>query len=337
MDNGEITNEEIDSIMRQFEDINLIESLDSNISECQSIIFEKEIIEQVDETNEDFLEENDIFTKNNKNNNPNYNKYLGVDGKLNNKEIIKFDENVLKEGILEIFVKLNIKELIENNNYFKRQNNFIQCINLLKNTNYFCFTYKLIEGCSFFSNFKVLDKFYQPFISISLDDIDKFYQPFISISLDGILNNTSFDIIFNNIFQNSYKVCINCGYGKDERIIPYKSKSYYNIISDIKNPLFLFFVCDFLNINVANTNSYNQQELLEFKKRIIYINKLITYFKNTIILNNSKYRLIGIITTPTSNHYTGCLINLESNIYGLKSNTNYYYDILNSNKKIKIN
>ena len=88
--------------MRQFEDINLNESLDSNISECQSIISENEILEQVDEKNEDFLEEtnnNNIFTKNNKNNNPNYNKYFGVDGKLNNKEIIKFDENILKEDI----------------------------------------------------------------------------------------------------------------------------------------------------------------------------------------------------------------------------------------------
>jgi len=81
--------------MRQFEDINLNESLESNISECQSIISENEIIEQIDEINEDFLEEtnnNDIFTKNNKNNNPNYNKYLGVDGKLNNKKIILFNQ-----------------------------------------------------------------------------------------------------------------------------------------------------------------------------------------------------------------------------------------------------
>ena len=65
---------------------------------------------------------------------------------LNNicKEIIKCDESILKEGIWDIFVKLNIKELIENSNYFKRQNNFIQCINLLKDTEYFCFTYKSI-------------------------------------------------------------------------------------------------------------------------------------------------------------------------------------------------
>ena len=59
----------------------------------------------------------------------------------------------------------------------------------------------------------------------------------------------------------------------------------------------------------------NQQELLEFKKRIMYNKILITYFKNNIILNSSNYGLIGIVITPTSNHYTGCLINLESNIY----------------------
>lgn len=56
----------------------------------------------------------------------------------------KVNLSILKEGIWDIFVKLNIKELIENSNYFKRQNNFIQCINLLKDTEYFCFTYKSI-------------------------------------------------------------------------------------------------------------------------------------------------------------------------------------------------
>lgn len=73
----------------------------------------------------------------------------------------------------------------------------------------------------------------------------------------------------------------------------------------------------------------------------MYNKILITYFKNNIILNSSNYGLIGIVTTPTSNHYTNCLINLESNIYWLMSHTNYYYNSLNSNiipiKNIDIN
>ena len=80
--------------MRQFEDINLNQSLESNKSECQPVISENEIIEQLDEINEDFLEEtnnNDIFSKNNKNSNPNYNKFLGLDGKLNIKKILSFN------------------------------------------------------------------------------------------------------------------------------------------------------------------------------------------------------------------------------------------------------
>ena len=81
--------------MRQFEDINLNQSLESNKSECQPVISENEIIEQLDEINEDFLEEtnnNDILSKNNKNNNPNYNKFLGLDGELNNKKILSFNQ-----------------------------------------------------------------------------------------------------------------------------------------------------------------------------------------------------------------------------------------------------
>ena len=81
--------------MRQFEDINLNQSLESNKSECQPVISENEIIEQLDEINEDFLEEtnnNDIFSKNNKNNNPIYNKFLGLDGELNNKKILSFNQ-----------------------------------------------------------------------------------------------------------------------------------------------------------------------------------------------------------------------------------------------------
>ena len=81
--------------MRQFENINLNQSLESNKSECQPVISENEIIEQLDEINEDFLEEtnnNDILSKNNKNNNPNYNKFLGLDGELNNKKILSFNQ-----------------------------------------------------------------------------------------------------------------------------------------------------------------------------------------------------------------------------------------------------
>ncbi len=84
-----------------------------------------------------------------------------------------------------------------------------------------------------------------------------------------------------------------------------------------------------LNYNNDDTASYNQQERLELKKIVSYNNKLISYFKNIIILNNTNYKFIGIVTTTNFNHYNGYLINLESSIFGLNSKKNYYYDSLN--------
>ena len=105
--------------------------------------------------------------------------------------------------------------------------------------------------------------------------------------------------------------------GYEESCILSKSNSYYSIINDIKNPLFLFFVCDFLNYNSDDTISYKQQEGIGFKKRVSYNNKIISFFENVIILNNTNYKLIDIVTTHTFNHYNGYLINIESSIFEL--------------------
>ena len=63
--------------------------------------------------------------------------------------LIKFGENILNNDIWELFITLNITELISKNSYFKEQNNFLQCINLLQNKELFCFKFISIEGCTF--------------------------------------------------------------------------------------------------------------------------------------------------------------------------------------------
>ena len=75
--------------MKQFEDINLNGTQDLNLSEIQSRLSENDLNEQLDEIKEKFLNEsntNDKYTSINKFINANYNKYVGLEGNLNNKK-----------------------------------------------------------------------------------------------------------------------------------------------------------------------------------------------------------------------------------------------------------
>ena len=62
--------------------------------------------------------------------------------------------------------------------YFKEKNNKAQCINLLKNSKYFCFKYKTIEGCT---------------LRTPPSTKDNYYLPYLQIGKNHILNNDSYN------------------------------------------------------------------------------------------------------------------------------------------------
>ena len=51
-------------------------------------------------------------------------------------------------------------------------------------------------------------------------------------------------------------------------------------------------------------------------------------------LNNDEYNLVGVITTPSNDHFTGIIIDMSENVGGLKKNLSYNYDSRTNNHKI---
>ena len=174
--------------------------------------------------------------------------------------------------------------------------------------------YKSIEDCTLFT---------KPIIK------ESYSESFLRVSEQEVINNLSFENIFNNKFQNTQKVYIKCGYSKEKKIIKNRANSYYKIISEILNPDFIFIVFEFINETSNICKSENDVEMMEFKKRISYNNEIIGMLKNNIIINNSNYKLVGIITTPTPDHYTGIILNIKIGNTKLINNKDYYYDCLN--------
>ena len=214
----------------------------------------------------------------------------------------------MSKGIGDIFKNLNITQLTSV--YYKEKNNITQCINLLKNSKYFCFKYSTIEGYTLCT---------PPTNKVN------YYLPYSQIGKKNIINNDSYNSIFNKLFQNASNACIKCGYSEDKSII---SKSFYKIISEIINPLFIFVVFDFLDENAVQVSRNEEVEDLEFNDRIKNNKKVLNMLNEDLYINNNNYKLLGIICTPSKDHYTGIIINLRKTVKNLKNNFDYYYDSL---------
>ena len=135
---------------------------------------------------------------------------------------------------------------------------------------------------------------------------NKEIQPFVFININNI-NNTS---IFN-LFLSKYKEIYSYVYEyrknlpKNEDVLCLKIK--YNIL---KNQVFLFLLFDF-----------QYSELERYKDKIL---KLV---EDRIALNiKVEYKLIGIISSPSRNHYNTIIFNpIGSTINSYFTANNIYY------------
>ena len=141
-------------------------------------------------------------------------------------------------------------------------------------------------------------------------------QPFTFINNDNI-NNTSLFNVFLNKYKEIYSYACECrkNVPKNEDVLCLKIK--YNIIS---YPNFIFLIFDF--------------QYTELNKNKAQIYKLI---EDRLVLNlDAEYKLSGIISVPSFNHYNTIIFNP----IGLSINTNfnpskiYYHDGLDNNGKI---
>ena len=131
------------------------------------------------------------------------------------------------------------------------------------------------------------------------EEIIKELQPFIFINNDNI-NNTSLFNVFLNKYKEIYSYACECrkNVPKNEDVLCLKIN--YNIVSC---PNFIFLIFDF--------------QYSELKNNKAQISKLI---EDRIILNlDAEYKLSGIISVPSFNHYKTIIFNL----IGLSINTNF--------------
>ena len=235
------------------------------------------------------------------------------------KELYSGNKRIFDGGIWNLLNNYKTKffDLTTSEKKYKQFNSFLQCINILMNDPLFCIKYTTIEGCSLCNYQTTKNNYFQPFVEINEQDLK-----------DNIDLNTKLNIIFQNISST----CMNCGYAKDGKII--NKDTYYKIITTRLNPLYLFICFEFMGLNSGEFGDYLEQEIKNYEIRIKYNKDIIKYIMNKKIINNDEYVLVGVITTPSNDHYTGILINLSDDINKLVKNNSYYYDSRSVNHDI---
>ena len=67
-------------------------------------------------------------------------------------------------------------------------------------------------------------------------------------------------------------------------------------------PFFLFINFEFSDDNYHLSKNYSEQEIREFNKRIKHNKEIIKYILNNKELFGNKYKIIGVVCSPKSNH-----------------------------------
>ena len=159
-----------------------------------------------------------------------------------------------------------------------------------------------------------------------------YFQPFIELNKDDVKNQIDLNSKLNHILSNQSNTCLNCGYDKEGKII--NENTYYKIITSRLNPLYLFISMEFMDLNSGEYENYLEQEVKNFDLRIKFNKEIIDFIKADKLINNDVYVLVGIITTPSNDHYTGIIVNMPNDKTLLKKNKNYYYDSKANNNSI---
>ena len=228
---------------------------------------------------------------------------------LSDKAIL-LDNKGLNNGIWNFINKnknhlfdLTTKEML-----FNKKGSIIQLLNLFRYSNFFCFEYDLIEGCSRCSFNSQSKNYLNPYISFKEIDIDK---------KEKIENK------FLTLMTNELTTCKIWGY-ENGKVFDANNPTFYRIISKKNFPKVIMIVFDLLNEN--DKGDEYTLELIEFQRRVQYNMHITDILQPTIEIEKHIYELKSIISTPQSDHFTCFLLDFDKNIYSLKTGFNYYYD-----------
>ena len=236
---------------------------------------------------------------------------------------LKLSEKEKKKGIWNFLGKNkdNFHNLTDPSMSFNMKGSCVQILNLLRYNSIFCCEYDLFEGCSKCNYNLGSHNYLSPYITYKEIDINKM----------ELISNKYKELMKNEIGQ-----CSKCGYDITHNIIlDIKNPTYYRIYNNIKYPQFLFVIFDLSDINVQGIN-YDDLERIEYNRRIQYNQKIINILTEKIEFDNLVYDLKAIICTPSYDHFTCFLINVEIYVCYFEKNKIYYYDGLDSQYKVNI-
>ena len=232
----------------------------------------------------------------------------------------------LNKGIWPILCKFKNKKFDLTKVGYKVFYTVIQHIENFKNKNYFYIKYNLIEGCSNINCTKteIREQYFSP--SINYNE-----EYWIQFSIPDIL-----DYLFRN--TNSY--CVNCQWKNgvpDKKSSPKYFKNYTNVIL----PLFIFisfednlndrFSSYLISNEVVSEDKLNNLLFTKLKDNIKYIEHIIV---EEFEYSNYKYKLRGIISMPSDDHYAATLIDLQNSSFLMEKGKSYYYNDRRNNNEI---
>ena len=242
------------------------------------------------------------------------------------KDLLKMTLPELNSGIWNLLNKQQFKNFNLKEYGYKQFFSIMQHIENFKNQEFFCIKYSLIEGCSNLNCTKTLIK--EEYFSPSINFNEEYW---IQYDIPNFL-----DYLFRNI--NSY--CVKCQWKdglSDQKTLPKYFKNFTNIIT----PLFLFISFED-NLN-ANFDKFliSDIKITEFKLNSLLFNKLrenIDYIRKIIVEEfkyyNIIYRLRGIISMPSNDHYTATLVNIQTESFSIEKGKSYYYNDNSNNNEI---
>ena len=174
---------------------------------------------------------------------------------------------------------------------------------MLRYCNYFCFEYKLLEGCSK-CNYKI--------------ETYNYLNPYIIYRENDILKEENIPNKINQLMINELTTCKICGY-ENEKIKDINNPAFYRIITEKITPNIIFIVFDLMNESETGTDLSLQVD--EFNKRIKYNFRIIDILKPSFEYEKEIFNLKAVFCTPQYDHFISLIINYEYDLFPLKKIT----------------
>lgn len=211
---------------------------------------------------------------------------------------------------------MELLDILTDNRGYKKEFPINNAFNYLNNSEIICIKYKSNIFCQL----------------CNLNNVEEvFYNPLISIKLEDITRHNLIEIIFTK-FNGHESSCETCSFTIDERI---RKERKYHICKktnffDLKFPPILCFIFNLSDDNDKDSSQfYNLQAL-----RKDYEHLVVEKFN----IGELNYILKGSINQSSINHYTSTLLNIEDKSLDILNDEVYYYDGMKNNHcLIKLN